>query len=282
MYAVAGVSGNTGRWVAQTLLEAGEPVRVIVRDAAKGQPWADRGAEVAVADLSDADALATALDGVEGLYVLIPPQHTDDPVKDGITLGQSVARAASRTGVHVVLLSSMGAQHPSGTGPIQILHHTEAALRGAGVDATFLRAGYFFENFGALLPAINGDGVVPTFIPASTPLPVVTVRDIGRKAAALLRAGGDGVKIVGLIGAGDPTTDDIAAGFSQALGRPVTAVEQPLDAVIPTFEGMGLSPAWARLYDELYRGMRSGRIAFDAQPQRGSDGVTEGVAALLS
>lgn len=281
MYAVAGVSGNTGRWVAETLLQAGAPVRVIVRDAAKGQPWAERGAEVAVADLSDVDALASALEGVQGLYTLVPPQYTDDPIRDGIAIGRGLAEAAGRAGVHVVLLSSVGAQHPSGTGPIQILHHTEAALRDAGVDATFLRAGYFFENYGALIPAITGDGVLPTFIPASTPTPTVTVRDIGRKAAALLQAGGDGVKIVGLSGPGDPSTDDVAAGFSRALGRPIQVVEQPLEAVIPTFTGLGLSEAWAGLYRELYEGIISGRVAFEAPPQRGTDGIDEGIAALL-
>ena len=39
MFAIAGVSGNTGAVVADTLLNAGAPVRVIVRDAAKGERW---------------------------------------------------------------------------------------------------------------------------------------------------------------------------------------------------------------------------------------------------
>ena len=37
MYVVAGVSGNTGAATARTLIEAGERVRVLVRDAAKGE-----------------------------------------------------------------------------------------------------------------------------------------------------------------------------------------------------------------------------------------------------
>src|SRR5580704_10595228 len=57
MFAVAGVSGHTGKVVAETLLAQDKAVRVIVRDAAKGEEWKKRGAEVAFADLDDPDAL---------------------------------------------------------------------------------------------------------------------------------------------------------------------------------------------------------------------------------
>ena len=49
MYAVAGVTGHTGKAVAETLQAKGQPVRVIVRDEAKGASWKARGAEIAVA-----------------------------------------------------------------------------------------------------------------------------------------------------------------------------------------------------------------------------------------
>src|SRR5580704_14590954 len=73
MFAVAGVSGHTGRVVAETLLGQNKPVRVIVRDAAKGEDWKKRGAEVGLADLDDADALTQALRGASGAYLLLPP-----------------------------------------------------------------------------------------------------------------------------------------------------------------------------------------------------------------
>src|SRR5438270_255808 len=55
MYVIAGVSGNTGSIVANALLEQGKKVRVIVRDAKKGEPWKARGAEVAVATVGTKD-----------------------------------------------------------------------------------------------------------------------------------------------------------------------------------------------------------------------------------
>ncbi|HWL85044.1 MAG TPA: NmrA family NAD(P)-binding protein, partial [Polyangiaceae bacterium] len=70
MFVIAGVTGNTGSVVAETLLARGEMVRVIVREAAKGASFAARGAEVAVASLDDSAALSKALAGAKGAYLL--------------------------------------------------------------------------------------------------------------------------------------------------------------------------------------------------------------------
>ena len=59
MYAIMGITGQIGGIVARTLLAAKQPVRAVVRDAGKGQAWADRGCEVAVANIEDPAALTT-------------------------------------------------------------------------------------------------------------------------------------------------------------------------------------------------------------------------------
>ena len=73
MYAIAGVTGHTGKAVAETLHAKGQPIRVVVRDETKGASWKSRGAEVAVASVDDESALTGALRGVSGAYVLLPP-----------------------------------------------------------------------------------------------------------------------------------------------------------------------------------------------------------------
>ncbi|MCB9676401.1 MAG: NmrA family NAD(P)-binding protein [Alphaproteobacteria bacterium] len=283
MYAVAGVSGNTGAVVAQTLLDRGEAVRVIVRDAEKGRTWAERGAEVAVADLSDVDALAAALEGTAGFYSLVPPQYgASDPIAAGAAVGRGLVEASRRAGTHFVLLSSIGAQQPTGTGPIEILHRTEEAAKAAGIRASFLRAGYFFENYGMLLQPITTDGVLPTYIAPGTPMSTVTVADIGRQGAALLLdPPASGQRVVELAGPSDPTPEDVAAAFSKVLGRPVQVVAPPLESVVPTFEGMGLPTAWAKLYEGLYRGVAEGRVATAGPVTRGVDDVETAARRLL-
>jgi uncharacterized protein YbjT (DUF2867 family) len=40
MYMITGITGKVSGTLARKLLEAGQPVRAVVRDAAKGQTWA--------------------------------------------------------------------------------------------------------------------------------------------------------------------------------------------------------------------------------------------------
>ena len=80
MYVIVGATGHTGAVVAKTLLEQKLPVRVVVRDAPKGAEWKQRGAEVAVAALDDAKAVAEALRGAEGAYLMVPPNYTSNTV----------------------------------------------------------------------------------------------------------------------------------------------------------------------------------------------------------
>ena len=68
MLVISGVTGNTGSVVAQTLIDQGQPVRVIVRSEEKGAPWKAKGAEVAVAEIMDAVAMTKALEGASGAY----------------------------------------------------------------------------------------------------------------------------------------------------------------------------------------------------------------------
>jgi saccharopine dehydrogenase-like NADP-dependent oxidoreductase len=78
MYVVIGATGNTGRVVAEDLLSAGLPVRVIGRSEEGLAPFVKQGAEAAVGDVSDAEFVARACDGVGGVYHLIPPRYDID------------------------------------------------------------------------------------------------------------------------------------------------------------------------------------------------------------
>ncbi|MBE8469916.1 NAD-dependent epimerase/dehydratase family protein [Streptomyces justiciae] len=65
---VTGTTGQVGRrFVPRLLAQArpGERVRVLVRDATRGEPFAELGAEVVVGDLRDAEVLGKAVAGVD-------------------------------------------------------------------------------------------------------------------------------------------------------------------------------------------------------------------------
>ena len=112
MFAVTGITGQVGGKVARSLLDGGQKVRAVVRDAVKGQAWAVKGCDVAIADMSDASALHAAFDLVEGVFVLLPPHF--DPGPDFRESREEIsalhrALVAARPG-KVVCLSTIGAQ----------------------------------------------------------------------------------------------------------------------------------------------------------------------------
>lgn len=282
MFIITGVTGNTGRIVATTLLEQGQPVRVVVRDAAQGATWKQRGAEVAVAALEDTAALTRAFTGGQGAYVLLPPKPTStDPLGDNRAVVASIRAAVVAAKVpHVVLLSSIGAQHERGTGPIQSLHHAEREL-GAVTALTAVRAAYFADNWKNSLGILP---TLPTFLPAGLAIPTVSTRDIGRVAAAALVEGPRGRQIIELTGPRDVSAKDVAAAVEQVTGKPVTVAEAPLDAVVPTFTGFGLSAPVAENYREMYAGIISGHVVHEggsARSVRGTVGIEDAVRGLL-
>jgi uncharacterized protein YbjT (DUF2867 family) len=287
MYAIAGVTGHVGSVAAETLLSQGKAVRVIVRDAAKGAPWKAKGAEVAVADLNDEAALTRALAGTSGAFVLLPPTQTvtsEQPIEDNARLARTIAAAVKAAKLpHVVLLSSVGAQHADGNGPIKALHYAEKELAATGAAVTAVRASYFQENWGAALGAL-AQGILPTFVRKDVRYPQVSTRDIGRTVASALVEGGKHVSAIELAGPRDYTGEDIAAALSKITGKSIPAVDAPLDQVVPTFTSFGLSNAVAQLYREMYEGIMNGRVAPEAGNRivRGSVDVSETLAALLA
>jgi len=145
MFIVLGASGNTGKVVAETLLTQKKKVRVVLRDAAKGQAWKEAGADISIADVEDGAALKRAFSGAEGAYVLLPPNFSSSQV---------IAAAVEAAAVpHVVMLSSVGAQQADGTGPVLGLRDAEATFTRAHAAVTFVRAAYFMENWGGALYA---------------------------------------------------------------------------------------------------------------------------------
>lgn len=285
-FAVAGVSGNTGRVVAETLLAGGASVRVIVRDAAKGAAWAARGADVAVADLGDSAALAEALRGVKGAYLLVPPNAgaSDFRAYQRAT-GESIVAAVRASGVpHVVFLSSVGAQHDAGTGPIAALKPVEAGLRGiAGTVSTFVRAAYFMENLGGSLSSL-GDGLLPGFVPTDLAFPMIATRDIGLVAAAALREPPAQTEVIELDAPRLYSMDDAAAALSKLTGKTITARQFPIEAMVPTLTGFGFPPGLAALYAEMTAAMISGHVTFEGGHRRvhGATAIETVLAGLVN
>ena len=282
MFVVAGVTGNTGSVVAQTLLDRKQPVRVIVRAADKGAAWKARGAEVAVASLDDVQALTEAFEGVTGAYLLVPPNYTATSyLDDRKKVSEALAKAVKASGLsHVVFLSSIGAHLPEGTGPIRIVRYGEQQLGAVAKNLTILRPPSFLDNWTPVLGAAKAQGVLPSFITPDRKIPMISTRDIGRIAAEQLIAGGQGRKVLELSGPEDYSPNDIAVALGKILKRSVTVQHAPLSAVVPTFKSFGFSEDAARLFEEMYTCIERGALVHEKQGATHLRGLVTATDAL--
>ena len=273
MFAVAGVSGRTGAATAEALLKQGQKVRVLVRREEQGAPWLQRHAEVAVTDLSDPASLARALEGMTGASLLLPPGDAQEAMLE------SIVTAVKTSGLkRLAFLSSVGAQHPSGTGPIVMLHRAEKALSHVP-SVTFVRAAYFVENWVAsFLPALES-GVLPFYGHVHLKFPQVCAHDIGVATANALVEAHKGVKVVEVAGKESWSVEDVAEVVSSLLGTKVKAKEYPVEQAKAGLLQVGLPEARATAMAELYQAMARGLLSF-THPRQVQHGTTSLYDAL--
>jgi uncharacterized protein YbjT (DUF2867 family) len=266
-YVVTGVSGRTGAAAARTLIDAGERVRVVVRDAAKGAIWALQGAEVAVADLTDVRALSYALSGARGAYLVSPQQYTmDDLFERAGAMADAIAEAAVVARLpKLVALSSVGADRQEGTGWIGMNRMLEQRLTQTGMPTTFLRASYFMENWAPVAGLAARQGVLQSFLaPLDRAVPMVATADVGRVAAEALCEEWIGNRTITLEGPALYSPNNVAEALTRVLGRPVLANAAPELSWPEALSNQGFSPAAVAGFIEMTHALNSEYITFSS------------------
>ena len=262
---VMGATGNTGRAIAERLLARGEKVRALVRSKEKAKDLAAKGAELLAGNADDPRFLASAFKGADAVYTLIPPNFAaPDFAAYQDTIGAATAQAIQEAGVtKVVLLSSLGAEHESGTGPITGLHRQEQRLREIpGVDVLTLRAGYFMENAYANLGMIKHQGINGGAIAGDVKISMVATQDIADAAAARLAARDwKGFEVQELLGPRDVTQDEITAILGKKIGKPdLKYVQFPYADFAKALTGFGFSEDVANKFADMSRGLNEGKV----------------------
>jgi uncharacterized protein YbjT (DUF2867 family) len=232
MFVLLGSSGQITSQLARLLLAAGHRVRVAGRNARALAPLADAGAGLAIGDPADAGFLERAFGGATAAYTMIPPCYGEQDMRAAQDrIGAAIARALEAARVpRLVNLSSIGAELPAGTGPIEALHAQEQRLDALpGIDLLHLRPGSFMDN---LLPsafAIAQAGVLPGMEAPDAPIPMVATRDIAAVAARELAAPQHRGTLL-LHAPGHVTMRDAAAALGAAIGKPGLAYVQTTPA----------------------------------------------------
>jgi len=234
---VTGATGRVGGHVVQQLVQRGADVRVLVRDPAKADFPA--GVEVVQGDLLDIDAVRAAFSGVRTLFLL------NAVAADEFTQALIALNIARESGVErVVYLSVIHADRFVNVPHFAVKAGAERMIQQMGFSATILRPAYFIDNELTIKDVVLNHGLYPMPI-GGKGLAMVDARDIAEVAAIeLIRRdqapGKLPTETLNLVGPDTLTGSDVAAIWSDVLGRPVayggddpTGFEQNLASFMP-------------------------------------------------
>ena len=266
--AITTPTGHIGSGLVEHLQnKGGHELTLLCRDPEKVKHFTSRGADARQGSLEDADYVNKATEGVDVLFWLTPPKmDAEDFRAYQNKLGDIAADAVRKNGIkRVVHLSSFGAQHADGTGPIAGLHDIEKKLNAAasevGGSVTHLRPASFYENLFMSVPTIQSDGAMYMPIPGDLAFPMIATSDISAVAAEVIAdESWSGVNVRELLGPRDYSINDAAKIIGDATGKEVKHVQVPYEAAKGAMLQMGLGESVVDKYVEMYQGLENGKV----------------------
>ena len=236
--AITGATGQLGALIIERL-KARLPHDRIIALARNPDRAASLGVPVRAFDYARPEALAGALQGV-GTLLLI----SSNEIGQRTVQHRNVIAAARQAGVgHVVYTSILHADRS----PISLAQEhraTEADLKASGVAFTILRNGWYFENYGASIPAALANGA---FIGSAGDgqLSLATRADYADAAVAVLTGTGHHGRTYELAGDTAVTLTELAAGLSRQTGRDIPYVNLPQAEFARILKGAGVPDLFA-------------------------------------
>lgn len=272
MHIILGGTGQLGSAAARALLERGEPVTVVTRDAARAAGLKAAGAHVAAVDIRDVAALHAVFRGGTRAFLVNPPAapsgDTDAEERANVT---AIMTALEDSGLEQVVAASTYGAHPGERcGDLTVLHEFEEKLRAQTIPAAINRGAYYMSNWCWLLDSVRESGTLPSFFPADFTLPMVAPGDLGRAAARRLLAPVDDDGLRHVEGPRRYTPRDVADAFADVLGMRIEVAAIPREAWAAAFEQSGFSEAAAQSYACMTGTVVAGQGTTPVDPERGS------------
>jgi uncharacterized protein YbjT (DUF2867 family) len=262
---VAGVTGQQGGAVAQSLLRRGFSVRGLSRDPSKRPKGLDERIHWVQGNLQDAGSLEPALRGVDGFYIVTTPYvggfERPPDIEGEVRAGTVALETAKKSKTPLVVLSTVmgirGQTKPTGIAHLDSKMKIEQRARELNVPITIVRPSFFMENLlqpWMLEPFRTGTVSIP--VKPSTKLTMVSVRDIGEIVARAFehpdRRVGAEVELQG----DSKTYPEIVELMSHRLGIPARFVEMSDEDAVKN-----LGKDMLRMYRGFDRGMPTLDIA---------------------
>jgi uncharacterized protein YbjT (DUF2867 family) len=226
MIVITTPTGGIGHQVIKYLLDSGESLRVIARDASRlPSPMRSR-IEVVEGSHADRHVLDQAFTGVDAVFWLVPPDPRAASAEAAyVDFTRPAADAFKRHDVkRVVGVTALGRGTPwaAHAGLVTASHHMDDLIASTGVSYRALAMPSFMDNLLRQVESIKNRRAFSLPMPGDRKLPSVATRDIAATAASLLSdSSWSGVESVPMLGAQDLSYHEMANVMSDVFGTPV-------------------------------------------------------------
>ncbi|MDQ0472158.1 NmrA family NAD(P)-binding protein [Labrys wisconsinensis] len=251
MIVVTTPTGDIGRQVVANLLDAGAPVRVIVRDPSKLSDDLRARVEVVQGSHADVEVVNRAFSGANAVFWLVPPDPHADSLEAAYVDFTRPAAAALKTrgGKRVVCISALGRTTPFAGKAGHVTGSLAMAdlIASTGIALRTLTLPAFMDNMARRAGAIKSQGLFSSPISGDLKQPTCATRDIAAVAARwLLDESWSGQENVAVLGPEDLSFNDMAEIMSEVLGKPVRFEQVTLEEYKAQFLRFGFSEAMAQ------------------------------------
>ncbi len=262
---VTGATGQVASQMIPLLTAAGVSVRAVVRDARKAEALASQGVVIVEADLDRPRTLRPIFDGADAAMIITPPGPRAPQQ------ASSALWAARQGGIkHVVRLSAVGAAHDAPTENSRLHALTDRELENSGISFTILKPHSFMQSLLMMAQEVVEQGTLRAPC-GDGRRGLIDAVDVAAVAARVLTTPGHENKSYTLTGPHSISMHEVAAAFSEVLGKPVKYVPVSIEAADQQMAGWGL--------DEFMRTMVTDY--YTAFSNNWADFVTRDVAPIL-
>ena len=285
--AVVGATGAQGGGLARAILN--DPtsefgVRAITRnpDSEAAKALAEKGAEVVKADVDDRESMRRAFEGAYGAFCVTFFWAHFSPEKE-IAEARMMAELAKETGLKHVIWSTLedtrkwvpltDKRMPTLQNKYKVPHfdakgESDEYFRQLGVPTTFLLTSFYWDNFigFGMGPRPGPDGSLLLTLPiGDAKLPGIAAEDIGKCAYGIFQRGAEFVGKTVAISGENLTGKEMAATFSEVVGREVryNAISQEAyrNLGCPGADDLGNMFQFKCDFEEYFCGIRDPRVA---------------------
>src|SRR4051812_26363381 len=258
-FVIPAASGHLGRLVVQDLLSRGVPAADIVAGARNTEAISDLAAPGVRPPRIDYDEPATveaALSAGDS-FVLVSGKDLAIRYKQHVDAIAAAARAAAG---QIVYTSALRASESSS--PLAASHApTEEAVRASGLPFTLLRNSWYTENYAGQVPGLRESGVLIASVGNASVASASRV-DFAQAVGAVLTTEGHLAKTYELSGDVAWTYDDLAAAFSEVLGRDVVYKPVSSEEHLDILTGAGVPEQFASMMVAVDAGIGEGAFSY--------------------